>query len=297
MKARNMTEKFSTPGDILNRTKLPKDLSTAAKFVEHVIKARTAHRIDICLRKNNDYADPDSQKDDPMAVFSNFMACEELGICSAETGILVRMTDKFKRMINLLKPDHTRQVLDEAFDDTALDLQNYVDLLVGLRQQRKRVESSDVADEIARVVEKSLHSTTCVRETMDFPPDTSEIHNQHLGVMIGDKIVLQLQEREEGLSLVRIQDADTGQLLAISTLNSTLSERAIHGIAESIDSAMGTDYIVCIEPHKELRYYSIVITCCKLNLNDQWSFTAQDLIDVANSTKLNFKKAAADLKN
>lgn len=47
-------------------------------------------------------------------VFKNFMVVERLGICSAETGILVRISDKFTRLANLVNPNHERAVMDES---------------------------------------------------------------------------------------------------------------------------------------------------------------------------------------
>jgi hypothetical protein len=84
--------------------------------------ARTAEK------KNNDY----TVSDDP---FDNFMAVELLGVCPAEIGLLTRMTDKFKRVISLIKGKQA-MVTDESVEDTLLDLANYAILLKLLRQQR-----------------------------------------------------------------------------------------------------------------------------------------------------------------
>ena len=84
---------------------------------------------ELSRRKNNDYADPEAHNEDPMRVFRNFMACELQGICTAEQGFLVRLSDKFMRMSNLLRPGHERKVDDETLDDTIKDVVNYVLLL------------------------------------------------------------------------------------------------------------------------------------------------------------------------
>lgn len=68
------------------------------------------------LAKNNDYAG----KIDP---YRNFKYCEEMGVCSVEQGLLVRMTDKIARITNLLKTK--QKVKDEKIKDTLLDLACY----------------------------------------------------------------------------------------------------------------------------------------------------------------------------
>jgi len=89
--------------------------------------------------KNADYASPDSNKDDPLAVFRNFMQCEHLCICTVEQGFLVRLSDKFSRLVNLLRPGHERAVSDETEQDTMLDIINYVNLLHAYRVARAQM--------------------------------------------------------------------------------------------------------------------------------------------------------------
>ena len=52
-----------------------------------------------------------------------------MGICSVETGILVRMTDKFSRLVNLTKPGFNAKVKDERVSDTLDDLATYSQIL------------------------------------------------------------------------------------------------------------------------------------------------------------------------
>lgn len=85
--------------------------------------------VELSMKKNNDYADPSRYQDDPLAPFKNFLQCHHLGICSVEQGFLVRLSDKFSRLCNLLKPGHKRAVKDETLTDTILDIINYVCLL------------------------------------------------------------------------------------------------------------------------------------------------------------------------
>ena len=75
----------------------------------------------ITEKKGKDYA-----KDDD--VFYNFKMCELFGVCSAEEGIVVRMTDKLSRIINLLRK--TNDVEDERIEDTLMDLINYSAILL-----------------------------------------------------------------------------------------------------------------------------------------------------------------------
>lgn len=63
----------------------------------------------------------------------NFRTCEAIGLCSSEQGILVRITDKVSRMASLLTKE--AKVKDESFEDTAVDLINYVILLLALRKE------------------------------------------------------------------------------------------------------------------------------------------------------------------
>ncbi len=70
--------------------------------------------------KNADYA----VTEDP---FRNFKMVEKLGITDVPRGILVRMSDKVSRIINLL--DKEASVKDESINDTLIDLANYTIIL------------------------------------------------------------------------------------------------------------------------------------------------------------------------
>lgn len=76
--------------------------------------------LETSKRKNADY----SKVGNP---FANFQNVEVLGICSVETGILTRMTDKMARISNLIKQE--AQVKDESIQDTLMDLVNYSAIL------------------------------------------------------------------------------------------------------------------------------------------------------------------------
>jgi hypothetical protein len=66
----------------------------------------------------------------------NLRVCETLGIVpSAEVGILVRLSDKFMRLISLASEEPA--VVDESFEDTVCDIHNYVDYLALIRAERR----------------------------------------------------------------------------------------------------------------------------------------------------------------
>lgn len=93
----------------------------------------TSEAREIMAAKNHDYAG--ASGDTP---FANFEACEKLGICSTEEGILVRLLDKFMRQANFVKSGHF-QVKDEGFLDTVKDSINYEVILAGVMIQKGRI--------------------------------------------------------------------------------------------------------------------------------------------------------------
>ncbi len=75
--------------------------------------------LEISRRKNADYSSGDD-------AFKNFRASETFGV-PVETAILVRMSDKFARIGNLLNKEG--EVKDESISDTLKDLANYAMIL------------------------------------------------------------------------------------------------------------------------------------------------------------------------
>ncbi len=85
----------------------------------------------ITTAKNSDYT---GSGDDP---FANFSSSENLGICTTEQGFLVRMSDKFSRIISYAQKGELL-VKDESVEDTLFDLANYCVLMAGyLRSKTK----------------------------------------------------------------------------------------------------------------------------------------------------------------
>jgi hypothetical protein len=72
--------------------------------------------------------------------FHNFERVEQLGICSTEKGILVRMNDKFSRICNLI--DKNPAVADEKIEDTLIDLINYSAILLIYIKQKKKSDKN-----------------------------------------------------------------------------------------------------------------------------------------------------------
>lgn len=101
---------------------------------------------DICAKKNHDYADPDSKKGDPLAVFANFMSGERLGIGRAEDGMLFRMTDKFSRIVTLTRESAEAAVTSESLMDAIVDMRNYLFLLAALIEAKKYAERPAVSE-------------------------------------------------------------------------------------------------------------------------------------------------------
>lgn len=81
-------------------------------------------------KKNSDYSDDE----DP---FSNFRECEKFGI-PAYKGALVRMSDKWSRIINLINKGGKHKVKDESITDTLIDLANYALITTILIEEAKQ---------------------------------------------------------------------------------------------------------------------------------------------------------------
>lgn len=110
------------------------------------------HHSEICTkaralmeRKNHDYTG--SAGDDP---FGNFTTVEAIGLCSTETGLLVRLLDKFKRFVAFIESGELK-VTDESLEDTVLDGINYF-ILLGAYIKSKR----EAGEAVSEIVELSV---------------------------------------------------------------------------------------------------------------------------------------------
>ena len=80
---------------------------------------------ELSMAKNHDY----SGGEDGSNPFQNFMFVEEMGMgVTTEQGFMVRLADKMKRLAGFCKTG-TFQVSDESFEDTCVDVINYICLL------------------------------------------------------------------------------------------------------------------------------------------------------------------------
>ena len=93
-----------------------------------------AHERELMIAKNHDYS---GEKD----CLSNIKACEVMGICAAETGILTRMLDKFQRIINLEKTQ--AMVKDESSLQDINDLRNYLVFLYHVKMEKSEREREE----------------------------------------------------------------------------------------------------------------------------------------------------------
>jgi hypothetical protein len=84
----------------------------------------------IHINKNRGYAGIDNP--DPWA---NFRESEKFGVSSFK-GCMVRMSDKFIRLVNVIKNPEADQV-NETIEDTLLDLANYCLIAICLWREKK----------------------------------------------------------------------------------------------------------------------------------------------------------------
>ena len=85
-------------------------------------------------KKNRDYSGKDA--------LANIFKCEDMGVCDAEIGILVRCSDKFSRIANILKSKEYF-VKEETVEDTIIDLINYLAILLVVLQYKRKVRKEN----------------------------------------------------------------------------------------------------------------------------------------------------------
>lgn len=98
------------------------------EYITYIAERKKAN-LETIRRKSSDYA-PET---DP---FWNFRLCEVFGICTVEEGLLVRILDKFARVVNKIKSGTPCQVEDEDLHNTLGDSSNYCDILDAYMQQK-----------------------------------------------------------------------------------------------------------------------------------------------------------------
>jgi hypothetical protein len=105
------------------------DMTREELLKHHEVLCKQAR--DLMDKKNRDYAGNDGKEP-----FANFTRVEAMGICSTEQGFMVRLTDKMSRLSSILQSGKTN-VTNETFDDTLVDVINYIVLLSAYRQEKQ----------------------------------------------------------------------------------------------------------------------------------------------------------------
>ena len=121
----------------------PKDIAVSIVYYQHTgvimvnrewLESEFKKSMNACFgivcAKNRDYAG----EGDP---FRNFKSIEVNGITSVETGFLVRMQDKWSRIITLINNDGKANVKEEKLEDTLNDFINYLTLLKLYRKSKR----------------------------------------------------------------------------------------------------------------------------------------------------------------
>ena len=86
---------------------------------------------EIMAKKNHDYAGASGA-----TPFGNFQAPEQLGLCSTETGIVMRMLDKLKRLITFCNAGELK-VENEGAADACKDIVNYAIILAAYAEEKR----------------------------------------------------------------------------------------------------------------------------------------------------------------
>lgn len=93
---------------------------------------------DLMNLKNRDYAGNDG-----LEPFANFTRVESMGICSTEQGFMTRITDKLSRLSSFLSCGKMH-VEDEGFNDTVIDVINYMVLLSAYIDEKTTIEEEQL---------------------------------------------------------------------------------------------------------------------------------------------------------
>ena len=86
--------------------------------------------------KNRDYAGNHG-----LEPFADFTRVESMGICSTEQGFMTRITDKMSRLSSFIDAGKMH-VEDESFNDTVIDVINYMVLLSAYIRDKEQQEKT-----------------------------------------------------------------------------------------------------------------------------------------------------------
>ena len=104
--------------------------------------------------KNRDYAGNHG-----LEPFANFTRVESMGICSTEQGFMTRITDKMSRLSSFIDAGKMH-VEDESFNDTVIDVINYMVLLSAFIKDKEKEPKMDDPDQLL-LFEDSIDSSLC----------------------------------------------------------------------------------------------------------------------------------------
>jgi len=96
-----------------------------------------AEAREIMRVKNHDYAGASGT-----TPFGNFQAPEQLGLCNTETGIVMRMLDKLKRLVTFCTAGALK-VKNEGARDACMDIVNYAIILAAYAMVKARQNPQD----------------------------------------------------------------------------------------------------------------------------------------------------------
>lgn len=86
---------------------------------------------ELMKKKNADYAGRNG-----VEPFANFTRVESMGICKTEVGMMVRIVDKMSRLSSFMESGKL-EVANESFEDTIVDVINYMILLHSYLKDKK----------------------------------------------------------------------------------------------------------------------------------------------------------------
>jgi hypothetical protein len=123
--------------EILNKYLEIFNANTLSVSLEELLeyrKERFEKSSSLVSKKGADYNRKQQKEGDTLF---NLKICELIGIVpTAERGILVRVSDKFMRLISLVDINEVNAVKNESFEDTIDDIHNYIDYLAIIRKKR-----------------------------------------------------------------------------------------------------------------------------------------------------------------
>lgn len=98
---------------------------------------------DIMEKKNHDYSGADGS-----TPFANFEMVEKFGVASTSQGFFTRITDKLSRIATFIRSG-ILLVKDESFEDSVVDIINYMVLFAAYIKSKKQNERKPTRSSIS----------------------------------------------------------------------------------------------------------------------------------------------------